>query len=37
VRARLERLYGDEHALTLERGEHAGCVARIRLPFRTNA
>ena len=37
VRTRLERLYGDEHALTVERGEHGGCVARIRLPFRTNA
>lgn len=37
VRARLERLYGDEQALTIERGDHGGCVARIRLPFRTHA
>lgn len=37
VRARLERLYGNEQALTLERGEAGGCVAHIRLPFRTNA
>jgi LytS/YehU family sensor histidine kinase len=37
VRTRLERLYGDKHSLTIERGEHGGCVARIRLPFRTHA
>jgi LytS/YehU family sensor histidine kinase len=33
VRARLERLYGERHALTVEPGERAGCVARVRLPF----
>ena len=33
TRARLERLYGDRHELTLENLPHGGCVARIRIPF----
>ncbi len=35
VRARLERLYGDAHSLTIERLDSGvtGCVARVRLPF----
>jgi two-component system LytT family sensor kinase len=37
VRARLERLYGAAHSLTIERGDQGGCIARIRLPFRTDA
>jgi two-component system, LytTR family, sensor kinase len=37
VRTRLERLYGGRHSLTIERGESGGCIARIRLPFRTHA
>lgn len=34
VRARLERLYGERHALSLEPGDHGGCVARATMPFR---
>jgi signal transduction histidine kinase len=33
TRARLERLYGDRHQLTLANLPEGGCVARIRLPF----
>jgi two-component system, LytTR family, sensor kinase len=36
TRRRLETLYGVEHALTLERSaSEGGCVARVRIPFRT--
>lgn len=34
VRARLERLYGDDQSLTIERDTNSGCIARITLPFR---
>jgi signal transduction histidine kinase len=33
TKARLERLYGDRHALSLENLPTGGCVARIRIPF----
>jgi signal transduction histidine kinase len=33
TRARLERLYGEQHELTLENLPGGGCVARIRIPF----
>jgi signal transduction histidine kinase len=33
TKARLERLYGDHHELTLENLAEGGCVARIRIPF----
>jgi two-component system, LytTR family, sensor kinase len=33
TRARLERLYGDRHQLTLANLPEGGCVARIRIPF----
>jgi signal transduction histidine kinase len=33
TRARLERLYGERQALTLENLPQGGCVARIRIPF----
>jgi LytS/YehU family sensor histidine kinase len=33
TRARLERLYGDRHQLTLATLPEGGCVARIRIPF----
>lgn len=34
VRARLERLYGERHTLSIERGERGGCIARVTIPFR---
>jgi len=37
TRARLERLYGDRHELTLENLPQGGCVARIRIPFQLSA
>ena len=33
TRARLDRLYGDRHQLTLANLPEGGCVARIRIPF----
>jgi two-component system LytT family sensor kinase len=33
TKARLERLYGDQHELTLATLPEGGCVARIRIPF----
>ena len=33
TRARLERLYGDRQAISLENLPEGGCVARIRIPF----
>jgi signal transduction histidine kinase len=37
TRARLERLYGERHELTLENLPEGGCVARIRIPFQLTA
>jgi LytS/YehU family sensor histidine kinase len=34
TRARLERLYGNAHRLTLRRAPGSGCIARVELPFR---
>jgi signal transduction histidine kinase len=34
TKARLERLYGTRHELTLDNLPDGGCVARIRIPFR---
>jgi LytS/YehU family sensor histidine kinase len=34
TRARLERLYGNAHRLTLSRAPGSGCIARVELPFR---
>jgi signal transduction histidine kinase len=33
TKARLERLYGERHEMTLENLPRGGCVARIRIPF----
>jgi len=33
TKARLERLYGDQHELTLANLPQRGCVARIRIPY----
>ena len=33
TKARLERLYGERHQLTLENLPEGGCVARIRIPY----
>jgi signal transduction histidine kinase len=37
TRARLERLYGELHELTLANLPEGGCVARIRIPFQLTA
>jgi signal transduction histidine kinase len=37
TKARLERLYGTRHELTLANLAEGGCVARIRIPFRLSA
>lgn len=36
TRARLEALYGEDHAFALRRADGGGCEVRIELPFRTD-
>ena len=37
TRSRLTHLYGTQHALELGDGPDGGCIARIRIPYRTEA